>query len=131
MRKLFRVQRTAKRPASELLDELLSAAGIIRSGRLARNESAGIAPSKRVRGQPLSRAAVSFREDRRNGKSLILVLETVDKVFGREILGRLGRVPKQIANGVVVLAVRQAAERHARRFPIPHRFLPLVLQSGS
>ena len=53
--------------------------------------------------------AVSFREQWRQVLRVVLILETVDEILGRKLVGGSGLVAQQIANRVVVLAVRQPA----------------------
>ena len=69
-----------------------------------------IARPERIQREFLGGGAVGLREQRRHALRAQLVLETVDKIFGRKTIRGAAVVAKQIANRVVVLAVRQPSE---------------------
>ena len=60
------------------------------------------------------RLAVRFGQQRTNILRLVLPFEAVDEIFGRELIGRIPFFAKQIVDGVIVLAVRQAAQNRSR-----------------
>ena len=43
-----------------------------------------------------------------------LVLDAVHEIFGRKLVGRIRLVTEQVADGVIVLAVRQPANHNLR-----------------
>ena len=93
----------------KLLDELGAAR---RRGR-ARHERLRIA-AECVGGEFLGGGAVSVLEQRREVLRRVLILEAVDEIFGRKLVGGKAAVAQQIAHRVVVLAVREAAQRDMR-----------------
>ena len=70
---------------------------------------AGIAAAEGIRRETLGRHAVSFDLNRRQGLRLVLVLEAVDEILGWKLIRRVGGILEQVADGVVVLLVGQAA----------------------
>ena len=108
-------QRSAKCALAEMADEFFAAGGICGTAGLAGDEAARIATEKRGAGGFLGRAVVRFGQQRRNALRVHLVGEAVNEIFAGKLIGGPGLIAQQIAQSVVVLAVRQAAE-HERRF---------------
>ena len=123
---LGRFQRTAKRFQSKLADE----SGAAGSGRFARYQPAPVAAAKGVSRQPLGSRAIRFDQQRGKMLSLRLIAETVHKILRRELIRRRRLIAKQIANGMIVLAMRQAAEtRPWSDLPRAGRLLLAIPQS--
>ena len=116
--------RRLERPAERLEAELANEPRAARGRRLARDQAARIAAAEGVARQLLGRGAVGLDQQRREILRLVLILEAVDEIFGRKLVGRRGLVAEQIANRVVVLAVRQPPQLRARR-AVPVRRQPL------
>src|SRR5262245_59708560 len=100
-------QRASKSFQSEFTHEARAA----RRRWFAWNQSATVASLERVARQPLRRSAVSLDEQRREILRLVLVLESVDEIFGRELIRGSALVAEQIVDGVIVLAVSQPSQR--------------------
>src|SRR5262249_20843858 len=94
----------------ETFDELCAATGLIAGIVPARDQAAGVAAAEGVGGEPFGGQAVGLSQERRDRQRLILILEAVDKVLGRELAGWIGGVSKEVAYGPVVLAVGEAAQ---------------------
>ena len=65
-------------------------------------------------GEFLGCRAVGVFEQRREVLRRVLILEAVDEILGRKLVGGQAAVAQQVAHGVVVLAVRQAAQHDSR-----------------
>jgi hypothetical protein len=89
---------------------LIAAFRIARAGRLAWNQAVDVAGAEGVQRELLSRGAVRLREERRHALRTQLILEPVDEILGRKPIRRPAVIAEQIANGVVVLTVRQPAQ---------------------
>ena len=88
-----------------------------------------IAAAESVASQLLGRRAVGLDQQRRKALRLGLIAEAVDEIFGRELVRGPGLVAQQIANRVVVLAVRQPPQFGLRpRLPEPRSFLLAIFQ---
>ena len=74
-----------------------------------------IAAAEGVARQLLGGRAIGFDQQRRKVLRLRLIPEAVDEVLGRELVRGRGLVAQQIANRVVVLAVRQPPQVGLRR----------------
>ena len=66
------------------------------------------------RGKLFARDRVGFGQDRRNALTLRLIGEAVEIVLLRKLVGGTREIAEQIANRVVVLAVREPADRGSR-----------------
>ena len=111
---LLGLERAAESASAESLDEFGAADRIVLGGRLARDQAARIAAPERAGGQTLRGPAIGVGQNRRDRERLVLVLEAVDVVFGGKLGGRVAGVLQQVADGVVVLAVRQAPQHDLR-----------------
>ncbi len=60
------------------------------------------------------RRARGFFEQRRPVLRIVLIFEAADEILHWELIGGLGLVTQQVADCVVVLAVRQPAEHGSR-----------------
>src|SRR6185437_9030447 len=107
---LGRIERTAEGFLAKLPHE----AGAAGEGRLARNQAVRITAAKRRLGQLLGRGAIAFDQQRRKTLTLGLIAEAVDEILWWELARRSRLVTQQIANRVIVLAVREASQFRVR-----------------
>ena len=70
-----------------------------------------VAAAECVGGELFGGHGVRFGQQRRHALALHLIGETVEVVLLREVVGGTGEIAQQIAHSVVVLAVRETAER--------------------
>src|SRR5207247_2193502 len=103
-------QRTSKGLQAEFTDESRAALRIGWGSRPARNQPSRVAAAEGAGGKLLRGYAVGLGQQRRDALCLILVLETVDEVLGRKLTRGMADVAKEIARGVVVLAVCETAQ---------------------
>ena len=103
-------QRTSKRLQAEFTDESRAALRIGWGSGPARNQSSRVAAAEGAGGKFLCGYAVGLGQQRRDALRLILVLETVDEILGRKLSRGMADVAKEIARGVVVLAVCEPAQ---------------------
>ena len=104
-------QRPAERAQAECLHELIAALRVASRRRFARHQPVDVAGAERIQRQFLGRGAVGLGQQRRHALRAQLVLEAVDEVLRRKPIGGPAVVAEQIANGVVVLAVRQPPQQ--------------------
>jgi len=108
-------QRTAERPQSELPHKPHGRVSVGCRARLSGQETTCVVtPQKSVAGQAIRRRIISLCQKRWNILRGNLITKTVDEVLFGELIRRSGFVAQQVAHGVVVLAVREAAHRALR-----------------
>src|SRR5580765_4540025 len=107
-------QRSPERLQAELANKPVTARGIAWRRRLAWHQSLRVTVAKCRRGKLFASDRVGFGQDRRNALTLGLIGEAVEIVLLRELVGRTREIAEKIANRVVVLAVREPADRSGR-----------------
>ena len=122
------VERSSKRARAERANEQIAAFHVVRAGRFAWDQTVDVAGAEGVERQLLGGGAVRFGEERRHALRAQLVLESVDEVFRRKPIRRPAVVAQQIADGIVVLTMREPPEtlivcrgRNCRREPFARR----------
>src|SRR5690606_3222304 len=117
-------ERPAERFEAELAHEA-RAAGF--GGLLAGQQPLRIAAAEGVSRQPLGGGAVGLDQQRRERLRLVLIAEAVDEIFRRKAVRRGGLVAEQVADCVVVLAMRQTPKLGGRNLaPVARRFFLAV-----
>ncbi len=79
-------------------------------GWFAGNQAVRIASAKCGSGHALRCRSVTLDEQRREALAAYLIAEPVDEIFRGVLVRGIGLVAQQIAHGVVVLAVGEAAQ---------------------
>src|SRR5438477_7447578 len=112
--RLPRSQRSPERLQAELANKPVTARDIAWRRRLAWHQSLRVAVAKCRRGKLFARDRVGFGQDRRNALTLRLIGEAVEIVLLRKLVGGTREIAEKIANRVVVLAMREPADRGGR-----------------
>ncbi len=100
-------QRTAEGALPEAAQELRAAGSVARGRGRAGNQVVAVSAAEGVAGEFFGGGSVGFGEQRRHALSFGLVLEAVDVVLGRKVVRGARLVAEQVADRVVVLAVRE------------------------
>jgi hypothetical protein len=79
-------------PAEGLQPELADELGAARRRRFAGDQATGVTAAEGIAGELFGCRAVGFQQQRREILGLVLILEAVHKVFGRELVSRRGLV---------------------------------------
>ena len=83
---------------------------------LAGDPAVAVSAAERVARQLLGGGAIGFGKQRGDALGIGLVLEAVDEIFGRKLVGGTGLVSQKIPYRVIVLTVRQPSHHDLRRF---------------
>src|SRR5438552_3486474 len=90
-----------------MANELSAAVATHRGGSPTGHQFLKIATAVSILSQLFRRRTVGLGKQWRNSLHFSLVLETVHKILLREVIGRLGPIPEEISDGIIVLAMRK------------------------